>query len=266
MEEKPTNTKTDERPPINRGGMVMMVALSLVLISVSVIAMKWRASLKVERIVLEGARTVSAKEVFAAMHVPESAPMFSVDLSEILERVLSQPIVRSAEVSRQFPDKLDIHILEREPVASINCGALRYVDADGVVLPDVGLLQKFDLPLISGIGGLQNMQAGKVVLNKEIFAALEICQTAQSLDTAISRMISEINMNSGGDIILYSVDGGVPIVLGRGGIERKLLTLAYFWNNFVATADVNKLKSIDLRFEDQVVVKWAGSQANEISS
>ena len=69
-------------------------------------------------------------------------------------------------------------------------------------------------------------------------------------------MISEINMNSGSDIILYSSDVGVPIILGRGDVTRKLLMLENFWNDFVATNDVEKLRYIDLRFEDQVVVKW----------
>ena len=268
MEEEQLST-TSRRPSGSRGGILIMVVLAAIMISMFVVAIKWRTSLKVERIVIEGAQNVPAKEIFALTQVPRDAQMYDVELAEVLERVLRQPFVKSAEICRQYPDKLEIQILERKPVASISCGVLRYVDADGVMLPGGVPQHKFDLPLISGINGLQNVEPGKTILNKEIYEAIEICQTAQSLDSAIGGMISEINMNEGGEITLYSVDGGIPILLGRGDIERKLVTLEYFWNTFVATRDINTLKCIDLRFEDQVVVKWAGNpggQVNEISS
>jgi cell division septal protein FtsQ len=88
-----------------------------------------------------------------------------------------------------------------------------------------------------------------------MFEAIDVCQTAQSLDTAVYRLISEINMNNGGDIILYSSEAGVPVVVGRGEIEKKLLLLENFLVNNMATTDVENVQYIDLRFEDQVVVK-----------
>jgi cell division septal protein FtsQ len=269
MENNQVHNAVDRKGAINRGGLLLLASLMVVMIALLIVSIEWRSSLKVQRFVFEGARTVSAKELCALAKVPQSASMFAVDLSAVRDRILSQPFVKSAGVSRQFPDRLEIRILEREPVASISCGQLRYVDADGVMLPGIGSQQKLDLPVISGIEGLQNAPVGKTITNKDIFEALEVCRTAQSLDTVIYHMISEINMNNGSDIILYSADAGVPIVLGRGNIERKLLTLENFWNNFVASGGVEKLKYLDLRFEDQVVAKWAddsGNRVKEISS
>jgi hypothetical protein len=63
-------------------------------------------------------------------------------------------------------------------------------------------------------------------------------------------------MNHGGDITLFSVDAGAPIIFGRGDAARKLYLLQTFWRNVVKVQGPEKLQSIDLRFEDQVVAKW----------
>jgi len=63
-------------------------------------------------------------------------------------------------------------------------------------------------------------------------------------------------MNHGGDITLFSVDAGAPIILGRGGVAKKLYLLQSFWSNVVRTRGVEELQSIDLRYDDQVVVRW----------
>ena len=39
-------------------------------------------------------------------------------------------------------------------------------------------------------------------------------------------------------------------------IPKKLLMFETFWTNFVNSGDAQKLKYIDLRFDDQVVVRW----------
>ena len=98
-------------------------------------------------------------------------------------------------------------------------------------------------------------------MNKELFAALEIIRQAQLLDSTIYHMISELDMNRGGDIRINSLDAGIPVILGREDIPKKLLLFETFWTNFVNAGDAQKLKYVDLRFEDQVVVKWQDDPA-----
>ena len=258
-----------QRPLRERWGMVLLVTLLLGANAVFILAMNWRDSLKVQRVVVEGVNTVSAKEIVNIAQVSSHALMYAVNLAQVQDRILHHPFIKSVAVYRQLPNKLNIDLVEREPVASINCGQLCYVDNDGMLLPCGESNKKFDLPLVSGIDGVQNARLGKTVMSKELFEAIEICRTAEALDTAVHHMISEINMNNGGDIILYAAEAGVPVIIGRGDVARKLLLLENFWMNTVGSTDVEGIQYIDLRFEDQVVVKRARQserQLNKVSS
>jgi cell division protein FtsQ len=250
----PKENITQRRRP-SRWSIALLASLLLGVAVVVVLALQWRETLKVQRVIVEGVTTLSAKEIVALAKVSPQAVLYSMDLEEIRDRVLHHPFVRAVDVSRQYPNKLTVNVVEREPVATINCGQLCYVDEEGMLLPCNGSNKKFDLPLISGIEGVENVKSGKMVMSKEMFEAIDVCQTARSLDTGVYRMISEINMNNGGDIILYSSEAGIPVVVGRGEIEKKLLLLENFWVSNMATTDVENVQYIDLRFEDQVVVK-----------
>ena len=74
MEEEQSLT-TNRRLSGSRGGILIMVALTVIMISMFVVAIKWRTSLRVERIVIEGAQNIPAKEVLALTQVPRDAKM-----------------------------------------------------------------------------------------------------------------------------------------------------------------------------------------------
>lgn len=239
-----------------RLGLLLMIPLVTGFIVMFVFSVEWKNSLKVRNVVVDGTRCVSKEEIIALAKVPISGQLYKTDLYEIQHRVMVQPFIKSVKVNREFPDGISIDVEERLPIASINTGQLHYVDVEGVLLSNIQTQQRFDLPVISGIDGMKSVQPGTVISNKELFAAINVFQTALEIDSAVYHMISEVNMNHGGDILLYSSDVGAPIILGREGVSKKLLMLQNFWSNFIAAGDAEKLKYIDLRYEDQVVVKW----------
>ena len=103
---------------------------------------------------------------------------------------------------------------------------------------------------------MQDAPVGKVFAAKEMAEALGILKAAQAVDTTMYHFISEVDMQNGRDIILYSSDVVIQIFLGRGEIPKKLVTLHSFWGTVAKTADADRIKSLDLRYDDQVVVKW----------
>lgn len=253
MENVPVSAPQAKR---KRLGMIVMIPLLVSIIVLEVFSMQWRDGLKIQRVVVDGARTLTANEIFSLAGSPSKAGMYTVDLYDIQRRISRHPFIREVCVTRQYPKMLRINVEEREPVASFNAGQLMYIDAEGVVLPGVAGPRKFDLPLISGIAGLDHAEIGKTLENAEVFEALSVFREVQELDSAMYHLISEVNMGNGNDMVLYSSDVGVPVILGRGDVGRKLVTLKTFWKNFVGTADVEKLKYIDLRYDEQVVVRW----------
>ncbi|WP_139981067.1 cell division protein FtsQ/DivIB [Nocardioides litoris] len=115
------------------------VAAALVLILVvggGTWAVYFSDQLSVHDVEVVGARTVPAAQVAQAADVPLGGPLATLDLDAVQRRVESKlPVVRTVEVTRQWPDGVLITIQEREPVAVVEQGGgqLRAVDADGTV-------------------------------------------------------------------------------------------------------------------------------------
>ena len=258
----PSNTTQKVRR--KRMGIYLMIPLILSMMALCILSREWRESLKLESISVKGTRSLTVNAVTMLANVPLKSAFYDLDLLSIREKIMTEPLLKDARLNREFPGILQIEITEREPIAALNCGQMRFVDAEGVVLPYLNGERKLDLPLIIGISGLQSERVGKPILNKELFTALEIIQQAQTLDSAIYHMISELDMNGGGDIKINSLDAGIPVTLGRQDIPKKLLMFETFWSNYVNPGDGQKLKYVDLRFDDQVVVRW--SQPSEPQS
>jgi cell division protein FtsQ len=252
----PQNAPTAGRKRTKRWEHWLMLPLVAGMVVLTVLATEWRGTLTVQRVVVDGARVLSAQQIYALASIPMKTPLYALDLLGARQRVLTQPFIKSVRFHRQFPDVLRIRVTERTPIASLNNGQMRFIDAQGVLLPFVSSMVKLDVPMISGVDGIQKAVPGEPLSSAEVKTAIELLQTAQTIDSSMFHFISEINMNNGKDIILYSTDLGVPITLGRGEIPKKLLMLQSFWNGFVKTASPEKLQSIDLRYEDQVVVRW----------
>lgn len=252
----PQNVPLVRESSRKRWGLWLFIPLAAAFIALAAVSHKWKESLKMDRVIVEGANILPVKDVVSLARVVPRAKMSSIDLYEVRRRLLQQPFVRSASVNRLYPGTISIRIEERQPIGLLSGGQIRYVDADGVVLPYVSSAATLDLPAISGIDGLQDAQIGRVCRQKDLAEAISILQTAAAVDSSVYHFISEVNMQNGRDVILYSADVVIQIVLGRGDIAKKLVTLQSFWSTFAQTADLEKVKSIDLRFTDQVVVKW----------
>ena len=93
--------------------------------------------LSVQGVDVHGTHLLSAEQVRQAAAVPEGDALASVDLDRVRARVEALAAVRSADVSREWPDRVRIDVSERVPVAVVEiAGQLRGMDEDGVVFRD----------------------------------------------------------------------------------------------------------------------------------
>jgi cell division protein FtsQ len=113
------------------------VVASVLLLAVVVggIWLVWFSSvLAVQKVDVSGATTLSRSEVLDAAQVPEGEPLARVDIAAIAARVRALAVVKTVDVTREWPHGVRITLTERTPVAVVELGGrLRGVDADGVV-------------------------------------------------------------------------------------------------------------------------------------
>ncbi len=91
-------------------------------------------TLSVQGVEVTGTQTLSEERVRDVADVPTGGPLATVDLDRIAFRIRSLAVVKSAEVTRQWPHDVLIEIVERQPVAVVEiAGELHSLDAEGVV-------------------------------------------------------------------------------------------------------------------------------------
>ncbi len=112
----------------------LLCLLVLTLLGAAIWLVFFSDVLVVKKVEVEGDGAVSRARVVKVAAVPMGLPLARVDLDQIRNRVESISPVKSAEVTRDWPDAVRISITRREAVAVIDMGSgLQAFDADGVL-------------------------------------------------------------------------------------------------------------------------------------
>ncbi|MBB6626339.1 FtsQ-type POTRA domain-containing protein [Nocardioides sp. KIGAM211] len=107
------------------------------LVAGAIWAVYFSSFLAVQGVRVEGVSTISAREIRDAAAVPSGEPLARVDLDRIRSRVESLAEVRSADVTRQWPDQVLVTVTERVAVAVVDMGGrIRGLDDQGVLFRD----------------------------------------------------------------------------------------------------------------------------------
>jgi cell division protein FtsQ len=129
--------------------------------------------LVVRSVVVTGTHLVSASQVIAAAGVPRGTPLIRVNTAQVASRVEAISQVRSAEVSKSWPDRLVIAVQERTPAlaVSVSSGGFDLVDPAGVVVrwsatrPSALALYTSPVPAAS-LRGNPDVEAAAAVLSE----------------------------------------------------------------------------------------------------
>jgi cell division protein FtsQ len=238
------------------GSILLLFALLLLTATVSVGSFVWKSDLPVRVADCEGNRIVPREAILRQAAVPKNVKLVEVDLGTVRARVKQNPYFREVAVVRDLPDRILIRVDERVPVAMVIADRTMYVDAEGVIMPAIRSEYAFDLPVITGAASVQECRPGKTIVHPVLREALQIVLASQQLSNSVSRRISEIHVQPNGELLLYTAEYGIPVLFGRGNIVDKLTLLEGFWTGVVSSRGGNALRSVDIRFADQVVARW----------
>ncbi len=227
-----------------------------------ILANMWKSDLIVKRIVIEGTRIVHPNEIRQLAHVTEGDKLFDVDLMTVQRDIATHPYVKAVVVERDVPSTLKITITERLPRAMISRQEIMYLDEAGIVLPPALSRELLDLPVVSGLPPGMALKPGSRLNHKDIRECLEILEAARLVSKEVYHLISEVRLRNGGDVVLYATEWGIPIIYGRGEPVRKLVYLETLWRDVVRQGGSQHIQYIDLRFENQIVVRWNDQQSS----
>ena len=243
-----------------RGRTFWVFGLTVLLLSgvaaIAVTANSWKHDFRVLRVRTQGNTLVADSEIVGMAAVLKNGKLFDVDLNGTRLKVQGNPFIRTASVAREIPDGIAITVTERRPIAALVLDRILYLDAEGYVLPPVRSGKVFDMPVVTGELPATDCIPGRQIRTRRLREALEILTTAERVGDDLYHMISEIHCAGDSTYVLFTAESGVPVVFGRGDIAVKLVKLDGFWKQIVMPRGATQLKTVDLRFADQVVVRW----------
>ncbi len=233
-----------------------MTLFILATVVAGIAANSWKQNLIVSEVAVHGNAIVEEDEILSRAGVKTGSPLYGVDLGTVERNVLGNRIIRSVAVNRELPDRIVITVEERCPVAALAVGTLVYLDESGCMLPPVRSPMVVDLPLLTGGIGQTDFTPGKTIEGAAAREMLAIVLMARATSEELARNISEIHRTVEGEIVLYTAEYGIPVILGSGEMPAKLVKLDGFWKSIVQPVGGQRLEYVDLRFSDQVVCRW----------
>jgi cell division protein FtsQ len=203
-----------------------------------------------DAVLVTGNHFVSQAEVAAAVGAGAQPNLFRLSIDEARRQVETIPWVRSASLRRVYPNRLQVDLIERNPIAFVNLGdGVKLVDADAVTL-EKPAESNFDFPVLTGLDTSMSIADRRARL-----ALFE--QFAQELKLRVNGagwVVSEADLSDLADLKALLVEGRQTILVHFGDRDfgqRFDTFLALLPQVESASPSVD---SVDLRFRGQVVV------------
>jgi cell division protein FtsQ len=203
---------------------------------------------------------VSREEVATALGLPLHAgngpgvKVLRLSLEAQRKQVEAIAWVRSAALTRVFPNRLLVHVVERTPVAYANVGGhVGLVDSEGVFL-DKPESAFFDFPVITGL----DSNAGSEECRTRIVLYQDFMRELGDEIVHSGWIVSEADLSDGDDLKALIVQGRETLQV-HFGHENFLQHFHTFLELLPELRKSNApLDSVDLRYRNQVVVNPQG--------
>ena len=202
---------------------------------------------------VRGAGRLPQERVRAVAGVVLGTNVFRVDTAAAAERLQRLSEVRHAEVTRALPARVVISIEERRPFTLVHAGRLHWIDEEGVAFGAERRAVSTDSPVITGLTP-EEVAAMRLAPSPKARIAIELIRAVRGAHPALLGEISEIDVGGTEGPVLYTLDG-VEVRLGTDEWDARLARLEGVLGQIAATGQ--PVRSIDLRFRDQVVLKDA---------
>jgi cell division septal protein FtsQ len=208
--------------------------------------------------------TLQREQILKVADLHEGENIFRVNLGRVRDNLRRLPQVDDVEVVRKLPREIDIHVIERKPVAWITgdkqisdpfvSDAAFLLDARGVLMREKKLLPEYlGLPLISGCSS-ESLEAGKVVESLEAKAALELLRLSTRSFMQTRFLIREIDVSKS-YCLLVTDKNHARVTLGLNDLEAQLERL----EQFLVYCDDSKqeLETVNLLVQRNIPVTFA---------
>lgn len=225
---------------------------------------------RVERVEVEGLRYLSEADVHERIDL---SPVASVwDAPDAWEaRLEGHPLVRGAEIIRRLPSTLVIRVEERRPVGLVATPTLEPVDAEGRVLPVDPSTHRLDLPLLRAPVTASGTDPVSPALRRDSPGPRHLRVLAgeaarlERLDPGFLAAVSELALLEGEEIVALWGEALVPVHFHAPLSAHRVAEAKAVLADAEARWPGRRVASVDLRYEDQVVLRFSGGTGRAVT-
>ena len=226
--------------------MAWILALALVALPVVAVLNGWVGAERwpLARLRVSGDfKRVSPEQLREVVLPYARAGFFAVKLENAQDAIEQMPWVASAQVRKQWPDVLEVRVVEHRPFA--HWGKDRMLSEDGTLFPVPQRLKDLKLPQLGG----PDARTAEVV---------ELYQQARELFAASGVNVERLEMDARGSWSL-GLDNGIQIVIGR---DNAMVRLQRFVRVMPQLADPqHPVTRADLRYTNGFTIERGSAEA-----
>ena len=203
-----------------------------------------------DNIEITGMENVTKAQIMEVMGADIGRNIFFIPLAQQKAQLEQVPWVESASVMRFVPNRLQIEIHERTPVAFARVGPrIELIDASGTLM-ELPQKHKYSFPVILG------MNPGEPLSTRapRMKAYNELVQELDSGGARYSQDLSEVDLSDLDNLKVRVNDAAGDVLVELGSTEylkryRTYVSHAQEWRQ-----QFQKLESVNLRYDNQVIV------------
>ena len=206
---------------------------------------------------IDGSIMTSKEQIAALSRVDIHSNLLDINVPQVRSLLESHPWIATAVVIRDWPNRLLIHVKEKNPVALINrATGLFYLDSKGQIIATAGPAQELDFPVITGFENFPFNTARSAQIPEPLKNVLDLLKLANKNNPILPQQnISEIHIAEKGELILYLLDRPFPIYLGNyGKISTRYYRLVKALQDLYKTREFSEVSYIRLDYEKDTIL------------
>ncbi|MEA1881505.1 MAG: FtsQ-type POTRA domain-containing protein [Candidatus Marinimicrobia bacterium] len=224
-------------------------------------AIKWadyRRAFTVNNIQISGYEILDKEDYQEIINRFDIQSIHDPKLDHIAEAVEANPFVKAARVSRHFPNRIKINIVERKPLAILNIDSFLMIDGEAFVLPDHQYSQSTLIPILSGFNPAKELYPeGEQTYSVKVKEAVGILNNISLGYPNLYENISELTLNKDDEYVIILADRPTRVILGKDNILSKLNILKNF-EEALGQRQLTDYRLLDMRYKKQLVAReWS---------
>jgi len=233
-----------------------LYVLSLTLIGVlvgSVVAYALNAPVfELQEVKILNVGTLTPEQSFAFSELHRGENLVNIDLAGVQQVVKAKhPEFKEVIVRRILPNRIEISLKRRTPVAQVSFSRFIQVDKDLVLLPGSSPTPFRNLTIIEGgVTPREGLFVGVALRDIPTLKALKLLELIRRSNVLGQHALTKIDIRDPRNISFY-VDEGIEVRIGSGHFAERLKILDQTLRS--VDLDISKIRYIDLRFDNVVV-------------